>query len=108
MTDLKKIVEAIQNDVDVLVRKTVKSVEKGTRNVSSTIATEQKKVAIRSQIGQHQRNATKAYARLGEAYYNYVEKGVALTGIEDVLDILRSNNKVIELLQAQLQDLEKE
>ena len=48
------------------------------------------------------------YTRLGEAYFKYVEKGESMSGVGDVLDILRSNTKVIELLNEQLKALDED
>ena len=69
---------------------------------------ERKKVEIRAQIGHHERAVTKAYTRLGEAYFNNVENGASMDSAKDVLDLIKSNKKVVELLQEQLKSLEPE
>ena len=108
MADIKKTIDELQGTFMEAVGKAAKIVESSTKELSGTVNKERRKMEIRSQIGQHQRNVTKAYTRLGEAYFKYVEKGESMSGVGDVLDILRSNTKVIELLNEQLKALDED
>ena len=107
MADVKKTIDELQGTFEEAVSKAAKIVENSTKEWSGTVNKERRKMELRSQIGQHQRNVTKAYTRLGEAYFKYVEKGESMNGVGDVLDILRSNTKVIELLNEQLKALDE-
>lgn len=106
MAKLIKPVDELQKSVEKIIKETSKTVTKGTKDITTIISKEQKKVEIKSQIGQHKRNVTKAYARLGEAYFKHETEGATMEGTEDVMDILKSNLKVIRLLQDQLDQLE--
>jgi hypothetical protein len=88
--------------------KAAKAVQAGSKDFMSVMDKERKKVEIRAQIGHHERAVTKAYTRLGEAYFNNVENGASMDSAKDVLDLIKSNKKVVELLQEQLKTLEPE
>jgi len=88
--------------------KAAKAVQAGSKDFMSVMDKERKKVEIRAQIGHHERAVTKAYTRLGEAYFNNVENGASMDSVKDVLDLIKSNKKVVELLQEQLKTLEPE
>ena len=88
--------------------KAAKAVQAGSKDFMSVMDKERKKVEIRAQIGHHERAVTKAYTRLGEAYFNNVENGASMDSAKDVLDLIKSNKKVVELLQEQLKSLEPE
>ena len=88
--------------------KAAKAVQSGSKDFMSAMDRERKKVEIRAQIGHHERAVTKAYTRLGEAYFNNVENGASMDSAKDVLDLIKSNKKVVELLQEQLKSLEPE
>ena len=103
MADLDKYLETAKKIVNFGTEK----VKDGTKDLSSRLQVERKKIEIKSQIGQHQRQMSKAYERIGEAYYKHLETGNPVEGVNDVLEIIRSNKKVVELLQEQLTSLEE-
>ena len=86
--------------------KGVETFETSTKDLSVKLQKEKKKVELKSQIGQHERQMAKAYERIGEAYYNHVENGAEMENLEDIFDLLRSNHKVIALLEEQMKELD--
>ena len=93
----------------------VKVVEKGTeklgdtsKDLSEKIGSEKKKVELRSQITTHERQISKAYEKLGEAYYEHEINGRKMVSLDDLVDVVKSNKKVIRLLEEQIEQLDKE
>lgn len=68
---------------------------------------EKKKAEIRSEIGHHSRELAKSYEKLGRQYFAHVEQGIEIGGEKDTLELIRSKEKLIELLQEKLDQLEK-
>ena len=97
-----------KKELEDMVNKTSKIVEEGSRDFMNAFDRERRKMEIKAQIGHHERAVTKAYTRLGEAYYKNVETGASMDAVKDVADLIRSNSKVIELLNQQLADMEPE
>ena len=93
--------------VDSESDKVVKFVRDNTKDLSDTIARERKKIELRSQIGEHTRSLNKAYIRLGEAYYESLQSGRKMEDMNDVLTIIDSKRRLVELLNDQLSDLEQ-
>ncbi|MBE6123707.1 MAG: hypothetical protein IJ130_13010 [Solobacterium sp.] len=112
MDELRKQLEELANEMakslSDVTDKASKLIESGSRDLPETFNREKKKMEIKAQIGKNQRAVAKAYARVGEAYFNYVENGTSMDEMRDVIDLIRSNNKVIELLEEQLAALEAE
>ncbi len=111
MDDLKKTLDELLDDIvkgmNEVTDKASKIIDSGAKDLPGTLSREKKKVEIKAQIGKNQRAVVKAYARIGEAYFNHVEKGTSMDEMKDVLDLVRSNNKVIELLEEQLARLDE-
>ncbi len=105
---LDELMDELMKNVNEVTDKATKFIDSGTKDLPGTLNREKKKMEIRAQIGKNQRAVVKAYARIGEAYFNHVENGTSMDEMKDVLDLIRSNNKVIELLGEQLQRLEEE
>lgn len=93
--------------ISSLIEKGTETFNKKTKNITDQIAKERKKLEIRSQIGQHERQLSKAYERIGKAYYDEKETGVASEDLTDVIALVRSNRKVVELLNEQLAQFEE-
>ena len=93
--------------VDSESDKVVKFVRDNTKDLSDTIARERKKIELRSQIGEHTRSLNKSYIRLGEAYYESLKSGREMDDMSDVLTIIESKRRLVELLNEQLGDLEQ-
>ena len=95
----------IFKDLEDVVSKTSKQIEKGVGKLSSIIDVEAKKVDLKSQIGNHERKIRQAYTQLGEAYYQYVENNVEMKQANIIIDSIKANKKVIDLLSKQLEEL---
>ncbi len=105
--DFKKMTEDWVRFVDESSDKVADFVTKSTKDMTGVLRKERRKMELRSQIGEHARALTKAYTRLGEAYYDAKTSGRDVEGMQDVMDLVHSNRKVVELLKVQLEELEK-
>ncbi len=94
-------------DLEGIISKVTKKFETGVSKIGSKVNIETKKLDLKSQIGHHQRTIRQHYTRLGEAYYNSVENNEGIVDADTVINVIKANKKVIELLNAQLKDLEK-
>lgn len=106
--DFRKMSDSLTkllNDTGKSMKDTVNKSAKGAADI---VSREKKKLSLRSQIGDHTRALNKAYTRLGEAYYNAQSMGRSLDGMQDVIDLIKSNRQVIDLLNEKLAALEKE
>ena len=85
--------------------KVVKAVSEKRKKVLSHLEMEQKKAQIRSEIGHNQRELTKAYEKLGREYYAALSEGHEPEDAKVTAELIRSKEKVIELLQEKLENL---
>ncbi len=106
--DLMKEAEDWVKYVDVQSDKVVKFVRDNTKDISGAIKKERRKIELRSEIGEHTRTLNKAYTRLGEAYYNSTAEHKAMEDVKDLMALIQSNRKLLDLLQQQLDTLEKQ
>ncbi len=106
MTDFKKSFEDWKNFVNESSDKIVKTIDSTAKDVTDKVKLEKRKLELKSQIGEHQRAVTKAYTRLGEAYYESLTDSSALNAAKDVIELISTNRKVIDLLNDQLASLE--
>ncbi len=67
---------------------------------------EKEKAQIRSEIGHNTRDLSKAYEKLGRQYYEKVVAGQEMVGEKDTFDLIRSKEKLIELLTEKLEGME--
>ncbi len=104
MEDWNKTLKDLNEGLNTMVDKTAKFIDSSTKDFSGTMEKERKKMELRSQIGQHQRAVQKGYERIGEAYVT----GTDMKTMQDVIDLVKSNNKLISLLNDQLTALEGE
>ena len=104
--DLKKGAEEWVNYVDKQSDKVVDFIRTNTKELTEAVKKEQKKMELRSQIGEHTRALNKAYTRLGEAYYASASEHKAMTDVSDVMALIQSNRKLVDLLKEQLKRLE--
>ena len=95
MSDIVKGLEKILNT-------TSKQMEKKLVNLGKTIDEESKKLDLKSQIGHHERTIRQAYAKLGEAYFEQKINKKAMENEESLIEIIKSNKKIISLLNDQL------
>ena len=89
------------------VDKASKAIQDGGRKALDRLDLEKQKSEIRSEIGHNSRDLTKAYEKLGRAYFEAKERGGAVEGEAGLLDLIRSKEKVIQLLHEKLTALEK-
>ena len=66
------------------------------------------KLELKSQIGEHKRTLNKSYARLGEAYYDASTAGKPVESMDDVLNLIKSNRELIQLLNEKLAALDQQ
>ena len=93
--------------VNDFVDKAAKTLEEGGRSLLGRLEIEKQKAEIRAEIGHNSRDLTKAYEKLGRAYFDAKEKGTAVEGEAGILDLIRSKEKVLQLLPEKLNVLEK-
>ncbi len=98
MADFEKYVQGVSDKVAGFVTQSMKVVK-------ATTETQTAKLKLRSEIGQNQRDITKAYTRLGEAYFEAQENGAEMSNVNDLLELVRSKKKVVDLLQEKLNAL---
>lgn len=104
--DMKKEAEDWVKNVDEQSDKVVKFVRENTKDITAALKKERRKMELRSEIGEHSRALTKAYTRLGEAYYDSISERRGIGDVNDLLSLINSNKKLVDLLQAQLDELE--
>jgi len=102
MDDWMKTLKELNDGLNDLTDRTVKFIGDSTKDFSGTMEKERRKMDLRSQIGQHRRAVQKAYERIGEAYVS----GRPMTEMQDVIELVKSNNKLIDMLGEQLKQLE--
>ena len=96
----------VTETISSFIEKGTEVFTKKTKTITDQIAKERKKLEIKSQIGQHERQISKAYERIGKAYYEHIESGASMNNLDDITALVRSNLKVVELLNEQLSNLE--
>ncbi|MCR5794186.1 MAG: hypothetical protein K6G61_02395 [Solobacterium sp.] len=98
----KDITTKIQETAD----KYVKILQDSGKSVLSKLDIEKQKAEIRSDIGHIARDLSRIYEKLGRDYYNKKVTGVAIESENDTMDLIRSKEKLIELLNEKLDNLE--
>lgn len=105
--DFSKLVNDAGKSLADSGKKAVDLMSKSTSGMTDQLKKEKKKMDLRSRIGEHTRALNKAYTRLGEAYYDAQATGRQVEGMQDVIDLIKSNRQVVELLNEKLEVLEK-
>ena len=85
-----------------VTEKVVNAVHERRRKVLNHLEAEQKKAQIRSEIGHNQRELTKAYEKLGRDCYAAISEGRTAEPDAAAIELLRSKEKVVELLNEKL------
>lgn len=86
----------------------LKTMKETTEVVLKKFDLEKQKAEIRSEIGHHSRELSKSYEKLGRQYYLHVEQGKEIGGEKDIFELIRSKEKLIELLNEKLEKLENQ
>ena len=95
MTDFEKQLNEFTDKIAKVVTDGVK--------IAKDVADEQAaKLKLKAEIGQNERDITKAYTRLGEAYYEAKTNNAEMSDVNDVVDLIRSKKKLVELLKEKL------
>lgn len=94
-------------DVEGILNTTVKQFEEGVNKLGSKLDLEAKKLELKSQIGNHERVIRQHYTKLGEIYFNSLIGNETSEESNTIVEVIKSNKKVVELLNIQLKDLEK-
>ncbi|MDY6034227.1 MAG: hypothetical protein SPI63_01355 [Bulleidia sp.] len=97
----------LNKTVTDFVNKATKAASEATQGILSKIDLEKQKAEIRSEIGHHSRELSKYYETLGRNYYNDIVTKKASGNYTDVMDNIRTKEKLIELLNEKLDTLEK-
>jgi DNA-directed RNA polymerase specialized sigma subunit len=99
--------EDFNSKVSEFVEKASKSIEEGGKTLLSRLDIERQKAEIRAEIGHTSRELTKAYEKLGRAFFDSKESGKAFKDDYNTIELIRSKERAIELLNEKLDQLEK-
>lgn len=86
--------------------KVARTIMTGSKNVMSRLDAEKAKAEIRAEIGHNARDLSRAYEKLGRAYYSALTAGEDLQNEEGTLELIRSKEKIIELLNEKLDQMD--
>lgn len=90
------------NDFNSFVDSMSKTLNQHMKNVKDMVDLGSQKMKLKSEIGQNERDITKTYARLGEAYYNAKSSGGEMGNVDDLLKLIDAKKKLIQLLNEKL------
>ena len=87
-----------EKKVNDMVDDLMKKVNDVAKEVVTRFDSEKEKAQIRSEIGHNSRDLTKAYEKLGRAYYESVSKGEPMEDMKDTMEMIRSKELLVKLL----------
>ena len=96
-----------ENKVNDMVDDLMKKVNDVAKEVVTRFDSEKEKAQIRSEIGHNSRDLTKAYEKLGRAYYESVSKGEPMEDMKDTMEMIRSKEMLVKLLNEKLDGLDR-
>ena len=96
-----------EKKVNDMVDDLMKKVNDVAKEVVEKIDSEKEKAQIRSEIGHNSRDLTKAYEKLGRAYYESVSKGEPMEDMKDTMEMIRSKELLVKLLNEKLDNLDR-
>ncbi|MDY6282814.1 MAG: hypothetical protein SPL40_07165 [Erysipelotrichaceae bacterium] len=108
MNDWKKTTDDFTRFVSDTATSFAKLVNDGAKSAADNASVMRQKLELKSQIGEHKRTLNKSYARLGEAYYDASTAGKPVEGVNDVLNLIKSNRELIQLLNEKLAALDQQ
>ncbi len=108
MNDWKKTTDDFTRFVSDTATSFAKLVNDGAKSAADYASVMRQKLELKSQIGEHKRTLNKSYARLGEAYYDASTAGKPVEGMDDVLNLIKSNRELIQLLNEKLAALDQQ
>ncbi len=86
--------------------KAVKKLQDGSKQMINILDVEKQKAEVRSDIGHCSKDLSKAYEKLGRMYYAWKMESKEMEGEADMFDLIRSKEKIIELLNEKLERLD--
>ena len=96
-----------EKKVNDMVDDLMKKVNDVAKEVVTRFDSEKEKAQIRSEIGHNSRDLTKAYEKLGRAYYESVSKGDPMEDMKDAMEMIRSKELLVKLLNEKLDNLDR-
>lgn len=96
-----------EKKVNDMVDDLMKKVNDVAKEVVTRFDSEKEKEQIRSEIGNNSRDLTKAYEKLGRAYYESVSKGEPMEDMKDTMEMIRSKELLVKLLNEKLDNLDR-
>ena len=96
-----------EKKVNDMVDDLMKKVNDVAKEVVTRFDSEKEKAQIRSEIGHNSRYLTKAYEKLGRAYYESVSKGEPMEDMKDTMEMIRSKELLVKLLNEKLDNLDR-
>ena len=96
-----------EKKVNDMVDDLMKKVNDVAKEVVTRFDSEKEKAQIRSEIGHNSRDLTKAYEKLGRAYYESVSKGEPMEDMKDTMEMIRSKELLVKLLNEKLDKLDR-
>lgn len=96
-----------EKKVNDMVDALMKKVNDVAKEVVTRFDSEKEKAQIRSEIGHNSRDLTKAYEKLGRAYYESVSKGEPMEDMKDTMEMIRSKELLVKLLNEKLDNLDR-
>ena len=96
-----------EKKVNDMVDDLMKKVNDVAKEVVTKFDSEKEKAQIRSEIGHNSRDLTKAYEKLGRAYYESVSKGEPMEEMKDTIEMIRSKEMLVKLLNEKLDGLDR-
>lgn len=100
--------EDFNKKVNEFVEKASKTIEAGSKTLLERLDTEKRKAQLRSEIGHTSRDLTKAYEKLGREFYEAKIAGKAFEDTASTFELIKSKEKVLELLHDKLTQIENE
>ena len=96
-----------EKKVNDMVDDLMKKVNDVAKEVVTRFDSEKEKAQIRSEIGHNSRDLTKAYEKHGRAYYESVSKGEPMEDMKDTMEMIRSKELLVKLLNEKLDNLDR-
>ena len=96
-----------EKKVNDMVDDLMKKVNDVAKEVVTRFDSEKEKAQIRSEIGHNSRDLTKAYEKLGREYYESVSKVEPMEDMKDTMEMIRSKELLVKLLNEKLDNLDR-
>lgn len=96
-----------EKKINDMVDDLMKKVNDVTKEVVTKFDSEKEKARIRSEIGHNTRDLTKAYEKLGRAYYESISSNKPMEDMKDTFELIRSKEMLVSLLNEKLEGLDK-